>query len=85
MRVQGSGVQGSGFRVQGSGGVQGSGFRVQGGSGFRVQGSGVQGFRVLRVQSKCGRIISSVASIPESSAAFFQLTGRRAKYISKKP
>ena len=48
MRVQGSGVMGSGFRVQGSGfrghgvRVQGSGFRVQG-SGFRVIGSG---FRV---------------------------------------
>ena len=35
-----SGVQGSGFRVQGSGsGVQGLGFRVQG-SGSGVQGSG---------------------------------------------
>jgi hypothetical protein len=47
-------VQGSGFRVQGSG--QGSGFRVQG-SGFRVQGSGLRsGFRVqgsgFRVQSQ---------------------------------
>ena len=46
-QVQSKLLQGSGFRVQGSGfrvsfRVQGSGFRVQG-SGFRVQGSG---FRV---------------------------------------
>ena len=50
-------VQGSGFRVQGSGlGVQGSGFSVHG-SGYRVQGSG---FRVkgwgCRVQGSEFRI-----------------------------
>jgi hypothetical protein len=53
--VWGSGVRGSGFRVQGMG------FRVWG-SGYGIQGFGVRGsgFGVVKVRSTGGRNVASV-------------------------